>query len=352
MKFKKILATTMLALCVACGIASAQVTDPAPLNNQGVEYYERGNYAAAAKKFEDAILVAPNNVDLYLNLGYTYQAAENHDAAAKAFKKAIALDPSNYEAHNSLGVSLYRIGEKNRAMAEWEFVLSLEPGNASAAANLGMARHPEIADEIISQTKAALKPTAKDTRALSTLFRNGKNEYKKGNYETAAKYMSDVLEVKPESKFSYYYLGMSLAYLNRPNEAMKNLREYLIIETYPPEGAVEYEKAMAAFKTLQNGKSLRPSVNVKEMKAAKAFKEGKNAYAAKDFFKTIHYMKQASAIKPESYPVNYYLGMAYREVGDRERATFYLTKCLLAGPSARSKEEAVRIAAILKDLTN
>lgn len=345
--------TAMMFAAVVFAAGAAQASDPAVLNNQGVEFYARGNYAAAAQKFEAAIAIAPENTDLYINLGYACQAAGNHADAAKAFKKAIQLDPSNLEAHNSLGVSLFQIGQKDRAMDEWKFILSLDPGHAAAAANLGIARHPERADEILTETKAAMKPSLKGSGAnsVAAYFERGKAAYKKGDFGEAVQIFTDVLQTKPDSKFSYYYLGMSLAYLDKVDAAMKNLREYMILEAYPPEGAANYERAMATFKTLRAGKHLTPRVSAKEMQSAKAFKAGKDAYLAKDYFKCIHFMKEAASIKPGSYQVNYYLGMAYKEVGDKERATFHLTKCLLAGPEARTKEEALRIAAVLKDLT-
>ncbi|MFA6447957.1 MAG: tetratricopeptide repeat protein [bacterium] len=350
----KILTAFIAAATVfAIGAASAQVSDPAVINNQGVEFYERGNYAAAAQKFEAALALSPENVDMCINLGFAYQAAENHDAAAKAFKKAIQLDPSNFEAHNSLGVSLYRIGEKERAMEEWKFVLAIDPGNAAAAANLGIARHPERADEILYETKAAMKPSLKGAaqRAIAAYFERGKLAYKKGDFGQATQLFTEVLQEKPDSKFSYYYLGMSLAYLDKPEAAMKNLREYMILENYPAEGAVEYERAMAAFNLLRSGKPIKARISLKEMQAAKAFKDGKDAYLAKDYFKTVHFLKIAASLKPDSYQVNYYLGMAYRGIGDKERATFHLAKCLLAGPEARTKDEALKLAAILKELT-
>jgi Flp pilus assembly protein TadD len=278
--------------------------------------------------------------------------AGDHYNAAKSFKKAIGIDPSNFEAHNSLGVSLYQIGEKDRAMDEWQFVLSLSPGNAAAAANLAMTRHPENADEIVAATKSAKRPTIeKGSGSVAAYFINGKKTYKSTDFEKAADIFSQILETKPDSKFSYYFLGMSQAYLGRSQEAMKNLREYLILETYPPEGAAEYERAMSTFKMLKAGKAIKPGPGDKDLQAAKAFDAGKQMLVNKDYIKAVQFLRQAVAIKPDSYQVNYLLGLSYKGIGDRERATFHLTKCLLAGPESRSKDEAMKIASLLRELT-
>lgn len=352
MKLTKIILTAFMTVAVFCGMAIAQNADSALLNNQGVEYYQRGNYSAAVQKFQDAISIDPTNENLYVNLGYTYQSAGDHFNAVKIFKKAIALDPSNLDAHNSLGVSLYQTGAQDRAMEEWQFVLSLDPGNSAAAANLAIARHPENVDEIVTATKAGKRPTLKKgPSSAAAYFIMGKQAFKSQDYGKSEEIFSQILETKPDSKFSYYFLGMSQAYLDKPQEAMKNLREYLIQETYPPEGAYEYERAMSVFKMLKAGKALKPRVDYREIQAAKAFETGKEMYLKKDYIKAVHYLRQASAIKPDSYPVNYYLGLSYKEIGDKERATFHLTKCLLAGPNVRSKEEALKIASVLRELT-
>ncbi|HOO56085.1 MAG TPA: tetratricopeptide repeat protein [bacterium] len=342
--------------------SAAQEFDPSVLNNRGVEFYERGNYQAAVEAFESVLMLDPDNVDVYLNLGYTYQAAGIHEAAVSAFKEALKLDPGNINAHNSLGVSLFTIGETERAMEEWNFILSMDPSFADAAANLTMAKHPENASEIRSHTINAKridaleranvkKSTTPSSKSLDEMFARGKQYFLEGDFRMSEKLMANILEVKPTSKFSYYYIGMSQAYLGKEMPAMQNLREFLILESYPPESRNAYDKAIATFKALRDGKGIVFTASKSEMRATDAFDKGKASYRGKDFFKAIHYLKDAYDLKPDSYLVNYFLGMSYKEVGDQRRATFHLTKCLLSNDSDKTPEETKKLEQLLRDLT-
>jgi Flp pilus assembly protein TadD len=346
---------TPLFVLLACAAAMAiDTSDAAVLNNQGVEFYQRGNYSAAANKFESAILVDPQNVDLYLNLAYTQQAEGNHSAAIDSFKKVLSLDPSNLDAHNSLGVSLYQSGDIDRAAAEWELVLMMDPTNVTAAANLGIVHNPERADEIIAETRKALStksPNPQDPEYTTMMFDEGKSAFKDGAFDEAAKSFQQILEIKPSSKFSYYYLGISLAYLGQTAEGVRNLREYLILESYPPESRETYDSAMHTFNLIRAGKPLPRRPDRQDREAEGAYEDGKTAFKSGDYFKAIHLMKTAYGLRPDSFSVNYYLGLSYRAVGDKERATFHLAKCLMQSLAQGRKEEANEIARILRDLT-
>lgn len=353
---KRLAFTGILLMMFATGQALAVVNDAGILNNQGVELYERGNAEEAIYKFYHALEFDPYNPAIYTNLGYAYQALGDHAKAANSFKKALSFDPSNLENHNSLGVSLYNMGEKERAVAEWEFVLSNDPGHTAAATNLGIVRHPDKADRIVKETKQALGgdyASNEYDRAieLKTLFDNGKAAFMVGKYDEAIGFFEKILERKPESKYSYYYAGMAYAYLQMNQQSLDYLREYLILESYPPQSQESYETAKDTYNTLREGGSVKPARRTSAM-AANSFNLGKKAYMKDDYFKAIKLLKEAYDLKPSSYATNYYLGMSYKEIGDNERAVFHLNKCLFAGPEHRSKEEARKIAEILKNLVD
>ncbi len=353
---KRLAITGLMLMIFAAVPALAVVNDAGILNNQGVELYERGSAEEAVYKFYHALEFDPYNPAIYTNLGYAFQALDEHKKAANAFKKALSFDPSNLENHNSLGVSLYNMGEKDRAIAEWEFVLSNDPSNTAAAANLGIVRHPEKADKIVEQTKEALGGEYAASEydqaiELKTLFGNGKAAFMVGKYDDAIGNFEKIMERKPESKFSHYYAGMAYAYLQMKEPALKNLREYLILESYPPQSQEAYETAKDAYNTLRDGGDVKP-VRRSSAMAANSFNLGKKAYNDKDYFKAIKFLSEAYKLKPNSYATNYYLGMSYKEVDDTERAVYHLNKCLFAGPEYRSKEDARKIAEVLKKLVD
>ena len=344
------------ALLIMTGTCRAVINDPGILNNQGVELFERGYVVAAIEKFQQALEFSPNNSSVHANLGYAYQALNNHEEAVREFKRALSNNPTDLETHNNLGVSLYNLGMVDRAVEEWRYILSNDPTHAAASANLAMVRNPAIADRISLEAQdARLSPVQrklKQQKNLEKTFENGKTAYLEGRYDDAVDYLTNVLNEKPSSKYSHYYLGMSYAYLNMESSAMRHIREYLILESYPPESEKVYERATTVFDKLKKGYVLAPRGTTVSSKMSAVFEQGKEAYMQKDYFKAINVLSRVYKAKPESYQTNYYLGLAYRQVGDTNRAVFHLTKCLLAGPEKRTKEEAVRIANIVKELTD
>lgn len=345
----------LAALLIAAAPASAIVNDSGILNNQGVELYERGNYQAALKAFQHAAELDPMNPRIHANMGYTYMAMSNYDQAIMYFKQSLSIDPTDLDVHNNLGVCFYNQGLRDRAVAEWEFILTQDPTNVVAAGNLGMIRHPEIANQIIAETRdALLSPVEREvlvSRGLKGLFDQGKEYYQKERYEEAIDALLRVVDSKPGSKFSHYYLGLSYAYMNRPVPAMRHLREYLILESYPPENQKAYDEAKRIFKTLQDGELVEVRATSSSSQAAAVFQQGKDAYRRGDYFQAVNIFNKVYNYKPTSFPTNYYLGMSYRELGDRERAVFHLSKCLLAGTEERSTEKAREISMIIKQLT-
>ena len=335
--------------------AHATINDAGILNNQGVELFERGYVVAATEKFNQALDMDPDNPMVHANLGYAYQALNNHEEAVRAFKTALSYDPTNLEVHNNLGVSMYNLGMTGRAVEEWEFVLANDPTNAPAAANLAMVRNPAVADRIAFEARdAMMSPVQRElklNRTLTDMFEKGKQAFKEARYDDCIDYLTDVLESKPTSKFSHYYIGMSYAYLNMNTSAMKHLREYLILENYPPESTEAYNKAMNVFNQLKGGDELSPRLKKTDPMAPAIFNQGKQAYLAGDYFKAINILNDVYNKKPDSYETNYYLGMSYKQTGDTNRAVFHLTKCLLAGPEYRSKEEALEVARIIKQIS-
>lgn len=347
-----IAAAIILLFGAAC---LAQVNDAGIVNNQGVELYERGNPQGAIKMFQRALEVDPMNPTIHANMGYAYQAMNDHQSAILEFKKALNLNPNDLEIHNNLGISLYNLGQREQAVAEWQFILASDPMNAAAAGNMAMIQHPEIADEIILETRDALmSPVEKEvlvSRGLTGLFDTAKTYFKQERYQDAANILLRIVEAKPSSRMANYYLGMSYSYMLRSIPAMRHLREYLILESYPPECRECYTEAKRVFKLMKMGQSIEPKAKATTSRVAAVFDQGKDAYRVGDYFKAINLLTQVYNYKPTSYPTNYYLGMAYREVGDRERAVFHLSKCLLAGNEDRTREKAVEIAHIIKSLT-
>ncbi|MEW5945360.1 MAG: tetratricopeptide repeat protein [bacterium] len=334
-------------ILISCGAAGGS-EESIRLNNEGTELFERGNLEQALEKFKEAVKLAPDNPEIRANLGYVYQTLRRYPEAEQELKRAIALAPDNTDAHNNLGITYYYQGKTEQALAEWELILRLDPGNGAAAANVNLARGGAPAFTPERRDAAAPGPPLERPPDARILFSRAKEVFLKGDYRLAAGLLEDVLEIKPASLFSRYYLGLAYGYLGDAQKAIAHLREYLVGETYPPQSAAAYENAKAAFHSLRKDGKMPPvGVTTGGGAAGVSFAKGKDAFRKRDFFRAIHFLKEAVRLKPDSFESNYYLGLAYREVGDREGAVFHLTKCLLRAPRGKRGDG---VSGILKEL--
>lgn len=94
---------------------------PAVHNFLGVVEAGEGNYAAAEKRFREAILRAPDYTDAYLNLGRLYQESKAPKAATKAlaaYQAILQFDPAHAEARFQSAALLQAMGEFGRSLDE------------------------------------------------------------------------------------------------------------------------------------------------------------------------------------------------------------------------------------------
>lgn len=96
---------------------------PAVRNFLGVLEAGEGNHAAAEKRFREAVLLAPDYTDAYLNLGRLYQegGGEEPKAAAKAlaaYQAILRYEPGHSEARFQSAVLLQAAGEFGRSLEE------------------------------------------------------------------------------------------------------------------------------------------------------------------------------------------------------------------------------------------
>lgn len=81
-------------------IALSQEYSPSAMakHNEGIEYYNQGNYRAAISSFKKAIDIDPNFVDSYYNLGILYEFIGQPTEAIMAFKNLLSKNPEDSEA--------------------------------------------------------------------------------------------------------------------------------------------------------------------------------------------------------------------------------------------------------------
>src|SRR4029077_19743841 len=94
--------------------------DPFKLYNQGVDLMQKGSFAKAQARFEEALAVKEDFAEAHNNLGYSLrkQGAAHYDEALRHYDRAIELNPQLAAAYEYRGVLHVLRGEEDAAKAD------------------------------------------------------------------------------------------------------------------------------------------------------------------------------------------------------------------------------------------
>jgi len=98
---------------------------------QAKRAFDRGDYAAAARLFEQARLASPS-CDILFYLGLAQYRLKQPDAALISFESAAQCDPRSTAAQLAIGEAYAERGNFSEALAAYSRVLSLDPKNREA----------------------------------------------------------------------------------------------------------------------------------------------------------------------------------------------------------------------------
>lgn len=114
------------------------------LLRRGTALLQQGNAAKAATLLARAHQIAPDDVDIALNLSSAYILTRQFDRAIPILEKLTEQMPDNEMIWTNLGAAylgnpiLARDAEQNRAIEAFEKALSLNPNAPHVAYNLGL----------------------------------------------------------------------------------------------------------------------------------------------------------------------------------------------------------------------
>lgn len=116
-------------------------------------YASHENYSAAATNFREALRIAPDDAEMYFNLGYSCDKSGARNEAVEAFNAAVKINPKLDRAWYGLGMCHAAAGDHKAAAAALREASTLQPMNPHAWYALGMAHYhlnePDRVKEII-----------------------------------------------------------------------------------------------------------------------------------------------------------------------------------------------------------
>jgi len=184
---------------------------------------------------------SPNAAEAAFREGIARMRKGDVAAAAELFAQAIARDPRHVGAHNNLGVALRRQGKIDEAMACYRSALARDPGHAPAHNNLGeaLASKGEDAAALASYARAvACNPGYVDAH-----YNLGNTHFSKGRFAKAAASFERAVALRPDHVTALNGLALALEKLGRLDDALRHYRRAL--ELKPGEPQVRFNMILA-----------------------------------------------------------------------------------------------------------
>ncbi len=203
-KYFKILLLLIPVLSVySCKFSGEKEKDPDFYISLGDRLMTEQYYTRAAEQYTNAILLEPNNADIYNKRGLAYLNTEEYEKAKTDFETAIFKDPDLHDAYNNLGLAYEKLGQYVRALQEWQQLIEQKPDYANA------------------------------------YFNTGNHYFNEGDYHLAIDYFSDAIRLNPEDAEAYRQRAVSYKILGEIEKAVADYKEAVDENPYYAEAFFE-----------------------------------------------------------------------------------------------------------------
>jgi Flp pilus assembly protein TadD len=102
--------------------------------------FGEGNYGHAARYFERAVEVHPNDAEAWLGLAASYDRIRRFDLADRAYREAARYAGGRPEYYNNVGYSYLLRGDSVKARSNFLKAYDLDPASPTVNNNLEMLR--------------------------------------------------------------------------------------------------------------------------------------------------------------------------------------------------------------------
>jgi predicted O-linked N-acetylglucosamine transferase (SPINDLY family) len=198
----------------------------------GSVHFQRGEFAAALARFDQALAIKGDFPDALAARGAALSSLERHEEALAAYDKALAIRPTNAQTLNNRGNALLALKRDEEALASYDRALAAKPDYADGWRNRGTAllQLARSLEALASFDRAlALRPDFADAweDRASTLTRLGRREEAVASYNKA-------LALNPGNPNLLYNRGNALSILKRYEEAIRDCEALLALDPdYP-----------------------------------------------------------------------------------------------------------------------
>jgi len=151
------------------------------------------DWAAAAREYERALQLDPNNSRTHVLYGLHFVTLGNIDESMTHFQRAVQLDPLNLNAMTNVGATFLGARRYEQAIAQLNKVLEIDPHYAGAHQFLSLVYEAQGKYDLWLDEAEKTATLNKDADLLA-VFKAARLEYGKAGYRAANKRIAEVLQ--------------------------------------------------------------------------------------------------------------------------------------------------------------
>ena len=192
----------------------------------GTLYLQTHKLGLAKRLLKKAVLIKPDFVEAYNNLGATLKGLGEYNEAAKYLQKALQIKPEYVDAYSNLGAVLNILGEYQQAKKYLEKAIKIKPKFLNSYKNLALT-FQELGD--IKQEINCFKKLAELEKTPSDAYQNLARLFVVlGDTPKAIEYYRKAIKFEPENLSYYYHLNdldkkfLNLEFTRKINKILEN----------------------------------------------------------------------------------------------------------------------------------
>jgi tetratricopeptide (TPR) repeat protein len=184
--FRGLFALASISIVAGCGTMGGSMA-----NRSGMSYYKKGNYAAAAGEFQNAMKSDPANPDYIANLAKSRMKMGDASNAERYYRQALTIDPSHQPSYHGLAELMLDQGRGQEATAMLSTWAGTQPYVAESHVELAWLQR-ELGNDsgAVQSLERALDVNPNHATALAHM---GQYYEEAGQLEEAVAYYQDSL---------------------------------------------------------------------------------------------------------------------------------------------------------------
>ncbi len=207
------------------------------LNDLGLAFYFKGNYAEARGYFQKAISAGPPDAIIYANIGHADRNLADIPGAAEAFRKSVELAPADVETRHELANSYFDLERYDEALVAFDATLKLEPKRLSARVDRGWTLirldRPKDALDTFERYLEDGGPIVYGQEGVA------RAQLDLGNWSETVAAADKAIAADRQQIWPHYYRGSALWSLDRLEEARKSYDDFLALRPDDVDGLID-----------------------------------------------------------------------------------------------------------------